>query len=69
MQTFASNSATVVYALRFNLTENGTKVTCSNANFFKTYANGVSEWSNQSSRDVGENTLTKVVGIHRIANN
>ena len=65
MQTFANNGATTVYTNRYSVDKANKKVICKSSNSFNTYANGVSNWSNRTSMDVGETRLTKVVGINR----
>ena len=64
MQTYAGANGTTVYANRYVVS--GTTVTCVNSNSFSANANGLSNWTNRSSMNVGETQLTKVVGVNRI---
>ena len=67
MQTYADSTACTVYAVRLSVDKANKKVFCANANFFKTKANAVIDWANQSTRSVGENMITKIVGINRLS--
>lgn len=68
IQSFANTGGCSIYAARYSVDQTNKKITCTAANFFETYANGVRNWANRTAMDVGELQLTKIIGIGRKGN-